>query len=259
MILIDKFITAGKTHFMCQDYIISGKDYIILSDGCSGAKDSDVGARILTHVAANFLKNWKDRRHYIEYYKMGLDIIYNAQVVARLLHISEECLAATLIIAFVENDEVNIFIYGDGYVISVDDEGVSYDAIFYTNNRPFYLSYHLNPNYIKLCESLNEVQIVKRGKDLQTRNHNEPVHWKYKLDKDHLRTVAIASDGIGSFSSKPLINDIVKECVIFKQTNGMFLQRRMNRMLLKHQNQGCYNNDDISIGAFHRDLDERRS
>lgn len=257
MILIDKFITTGKTHFICQDYIISGEDYIVLSDGCSGAENSDVGARILCHTAVNFLETWKHRRYDIEYYAMGLKIIYQAQVISRALNLSDECLTATLIVAFVENNIVDVFIYGDGYIILSNNNEVFGIEISYTNNRPFYLSYYLNPDQKKLYESLHETQLIKIDGNIQKRKYDAPIYYRYTLGKGYLRTAAIASDGIGKFSDKPPIGDIVQECVAFKQTKGLFLQRRMTRMLFNHQRGGSYNDDDISIGAFHMEgLDE---
>ena len=60
---IDHLLKKGKTHKICEDYIISGYNpapYIILSDGCSSSKNTDVGARVLCHVAKQYLENSKD-------------------------------------------------------------------------------------------------------------------------------------------------------------------------------------------------------
>ncbi len=47
----DWFSSQGSQHRINQDYVLSGNDYVILSDGCSMAPNSDIGARLLTHSA----------------------------------------------------------------------------------------------------------------------------------------------------------------------------------------------------------------
>lgn len=47
----DSLFVIGSDHDICQDYVAHHnngvKSYIVLADGCSGSKDSDVGARVL--------------------------------------------------------------------------------------------------------------------------------------------------------------------------------------------------------------------
>ena len=53
----DSFFKIGSTHNICQDYAISGRDehykvdYAIISDGCSGAEDTDIGSRLVSLIA----------------------------------------------------------------------------------------------------------------------------------------------------------------------------------------------------------------
>ena len=51
----DSYFEIGNTHQICQDYALSGnyKDmyYSVVSDGCSSAEHSEIGAQILCHVA----------------------------------------------------------------------------------------------------------------------------------------------------------------------------------------------------------------
>jgi len=55
----DHHYEIGSSHVACEDYAMSGTQegltYAILSDGCSASKDSDVGARILCHLAKSAL------------------------------------------------------------------------------------------------------------------------------------------------------------------------------------------------------------
>ena len=55
MFVVDSHFVKGSSHLVCQDYSSSGFTfngipYIIISDGCSTAKDSDVGARLLVRA-----------------------------------------------------------------------------------------------------------------------------------------------------------------------------------------------------------------
>jgi hypothetical protein len=58
MIQTDIFRRIGATHAVCEDYIIEGNKpfpFIILADGCSTAKNTDMGARILCHLAKQYV------------------------------------------------------------------------------------------------------------------------------------------------------------------------------------------------------------
>ena len=58
MLQIDSYFTNGKVNKVCQDYVIHGETpvpYVILCDGCSSSKFTDVGARILAHSAKEAL------------------------------------------------------------------------------------------------------------------------------------------------------------------------------------------------------------
>ncbi|MBC8139363.1 MAG: protein phosphatase 2C domain-containing protein, partial [Fibrella sp.] len=52
----DAAFAIGKTHKVCQDYALTGDAHatiptVWLSDGCSSSPHTDIGARLLTHVA----------------------------------------------------------------------------------------------------------------------------------------------------------------------------------------------------------------
>ena len=52
----DVFYAIGSTHHVCQDFAVANGDFVILSDGCSSAKDSDWGARLLVKACHNVIK-----------------------------------------------------------------------------------------------------------------------------------------------------------------------------------------------------------
>ena len=56
---VDTFSKIGKTHKICEDYILSGTKpfpYIIISDGCSSSEGTDMGARLLCFLAQQYIR-----------------------------------------------------------------------------------------------------------------------------------------------------------------------------------------------------------
>ena len=86
--------------------------------------------------------------------------------------------------------------------------------------------------------------------EIQYRFH-EPFVNTFPVNK--YKIIAIASDGILSWSFIFNVFETFKECVTYKNTNGAFLQRRMIRFISNLESLGYNHHDDISIGAFCRE------
>lgn len=237
---------------MCQDYILTGEDpnCIILADGCSQVKDSDIGARFLCLSAAKYLKTYRNFLDELDYINMGHQIIFNAEIVALASGISPSCLSATLIIAFYYNGYIHVIVYGDGSVISVDYENnLCFNELSYTDNKPFYLSYFLSPENFKIYKKEN-IKKIERDEYIETEyNFDTPSHYTYSVE--NYKIIAIASDGLSSWSPAIDSKEIFEKCVKYKNINGMFLQRRMIRFISNLEKQKINHMDDISIGAFY--------
>ena len=55
---LDWFMKTGRSHNICEDYVMVGLNpmpHMILADGCSTSPHTDVGARILVMVAKMYL------------------------------------------------------------------------------------------------------------------------------------------------------------------------------------------------------------
>jgi len=255
---LDKFIATGKSHFMCEDYILSGPDFVILSDGCSAAHNSDVGARILCHAAANTLERYRFNWDQFEWFGLGQRIIHQAEIMATAMFLDDECLAATLMIVLndYEKNKIQIFAYGDGYVFYVNNDGtVDLKHIEFVdgkqNNKPFYLLYYLDPKAFDLYAMQHIRQRITSVLDEKLFEFDEPMHWEHQIDD--FRTVLISSDGLSSFDHRPPPLEVAQESTTYKSTAGNFLQRRMVRMIKKLAKQKLYHQDDITIGGFHRE------
>ncbi len=269
MISIDTFIEIGSQHKVCEDYILSGDNYIILADGCSSSKNSEMGARILCYMAQQYLKynilgydNEADLAA-----RMGSWVIHNAEMTARHMGLKKNCLDATLIIANKVDNYIYISMFGDGYIVTQDNfnhHGVTW--IEYTKNMPFYLRYLIDKEDFL---SYHKEKIVKtrhheihtptgeKAYDILEQAYDLPGLFRYDLN--FYKTISIFSDGLGSFidpdagpNSNKLIEvyTLMPEMLGFKTTAGEFLKRRMNRNSKTLKRQGIEHFDDLSMGTF---------
>lgn len=239
--------------------------YVILSDGCSGGKKTDIGSRILCQLAYNSLLVNKDNLGELGHHRLGFGVIQQALTTAKSLQLPSTSLDATLIVAFQYHDWIRVFIYGDGYVFcrSHDDDYesqiVSYKVLF-TKSAPYYLIYEAIPtrrySYMKeryegkpfkrtvvhsnllgrVEETIDEV-IIPLVLNLHVRD---------------FKTIMISSDGIGTFSflqNKSEV-DMFYNFSDIKASKGKFMQRRAGKVIERYEKEGHLHEDDISIGGF---------
>jgi len=287
---IDSFLKIGHSHEQCQDYILTGTDpcpYIILADGCSGAEDSDIGARLLCHTALKYLKKNQSRLDKLDPpEKVGQDIIVDAAFALKIhFNTRIDCLDATLIIAYKFQGHYHIYMYGDGVVFRVDtNDVISYTRIYYKPNAPGYLRYRID-GYEKY-QNTHVVKLTDSHFGLNSYDSMEP--WHHIISEDDIKTLLIASDGVESFfyndqlqyktmfnilkqriineKMKPLQHiiippeikdldwyDVVGEMIDFKNTSGVFLKRRVKKVMKNYLKKGFINDDDLSIGCFYEE------
>jgi hypothetical protein len=264
MIATDIFIEIGSQHKVCEDYIISGMEpepYIILADGCSSSNDTEMGARILCHLAKQYLRYRSDDLHNIDHKKMGRWIIPNAEMAARQMGLKVSCLDATLIVSFFIDGEVKIFMYGDGVVVIKSGNDIEYFKIDFSSNAPYYLSYLIDDHRHELYHQMRNDLIITTH---YNNNFNPLIsNYAYDFPIEFTRTatefdvVFISSDGLTSFiddnptarTSHP-IEEIIGPFMEFKGTKGEYLKRRMKNALKKLGEIGIVHFDDLSIGSY---------
>lgn len=273
MIEIDTFIEKGN-HSICQDYAIYGSSpfpYIIVSDGCSSSEDTDVGSRILTLAARNFLLHPKNYFiHYFEnetnsgdnprslYDKMGLCIINSAIAAAKLLSLDITCLDATLIISFIINGYLYVYMYGDGNILEITNDSQSCLTINYPSGAPYYLSYNLDRlrqiNHFNTCGYKKIESLILNGElnySIDVGCKNKSVY-RFRISDDS--TYLISSDGLNSFksgASKVELKDLILDMTKFKHYTGRFIERRFTRFLSNLKKDKITHFDDISVGGYH--------
>lgn len=135
--------TRGKAE-LNRDYALSGRSpfpFVIVADGCSATKYSEVGALILAHAARNVLGRYSEQ--VIDSYEaFGKAVLSQAESVANLLGRPKEILDATLVLAWVDGEKIRFRMYGDGmFILKSQDGTLEIRQYEYDNNMPFYLSY----------------------------------------------------------------------------------------------------------------------
>ena len=257
---IDTFLEIGSQHKVCEDYIVSGNDpvpYIILSDGCSTSDNTEMGSRILSHLAKQFLKYNADELHDVDYWKLGTWVIHNAEQTARQLGLSKSCLTATLIVAYYLDNQIRIMIYGDGSFVTVGSMGgIDITSIEYEGNAPYYLVYLVDQFRHELYHERSPRKLIKftysdgskRDEDVA---YDSPLDFKLSTTVNPL--VLPMSDGIDSFlhgTDRQPAEQFMPLFVDFKNTKGEFLKRRLNKQMKSFTRSGIHHFDDLSIGAF---------
>lgn len=266
MLKIDTFSEIGSQHKVCEDYCVSSEDpfpFIVLSDGCSSSKDTDMGSRILCHLAKQYFNYNKHFFDYIQKDQLGDWVINNAEQTARHLGLSDTCLDATLIAAYPMLSYVNIIFYGDGLIILEDAaKNIEVFSIHYNPNAPYYLSYKINPkrrldyHNMKVTKKiLHYTEVINKVTEEEIAYDN-PFSLNINLVTSGYKKIMICTDGIESFlkgTDKPdqqTLKSIFKECLNFKTTAGEFLKRRLIRVLKELKTEGWNHYDDLTAGVI---------
>lgn len=280
MINTDTFLRIGSSHAVCEDYVLSGAhqlQYVILSDGCSSSPSTEMGSRILCYLARQYVRyrfdefpGSKPGGFRLDYNDMGSWVIHNAEMVVRQMGLPRTCLDATLMVSYLDpfesNQTVNIFIYGDGFVVVIP-KNESYnlqiqEVEFAPGNMPFYLSYTVDP--LRL-QAYHEQKVSKYFKatdcDPSTYYWDDQYAYDFpsrlSLSMNDYKAVMMFSDGLKSFIKQDPTNreiipvvDVIGDLVGFKNIKGKYLQRRVDKALKTLAKQNIVHYDDLSIGAY---------
>lgn len=261
MISTDIFLEIGSQHKVCEDYIIKGHNpepYIILADGCSSSDNTEMGARILCHLAKKYLQYRSEDLHDLDYRKMGQWIIHNAEMVARQLGLKVSCLDATLIVGYYLDKQVHIYMYGDGAIITKDGGRIEVHKVDFSNNAPYYLSYQIDDHRHELYHEMkNDMSIKVLSPDGEKCAVYAYDFASYFLFDGSYDTIFMTSDGIFSFivenaTERRIIpeGDVLPDFMNFKNVKGEFLKRRLNKALKDLNKRDINHYDDLSVGAF---------
>lgn len=280
----DSYYEIGNGHKVCEDYAVSGvyKNlvYAIISDGCSGSNNTDVGARILSIIARDTLLYLYNRdilfdfSKSIERYSIFKELILKKCLEAKsTLNLSVNTFDATLLIAFSNGNTSSIMAWGDGYIIIEKQGGVIINELKFESGAPYYLSYNLDDNKNKIY--LDTYKSTLLIHNVFTLNNDKipiviekpcdidiPFEKVYNVEDNILRII-LSSDGIDTyFDDKNWIDpekgenknytaiDIIPRIIGYKSTIGEFVTRRMSRLKKDMKKDHILHDDDISCSAI---------
>jgi serine/threonine protein phosphatase PrpC len=280
----DSYFEIGSSHMVCQDYALSGnyRDmwYGIVSDGCSSADYSEIGAQVLCHVTKNFLSLYYDlffnetiKAEYIA----GLlanSIRAKADEVRKVYPISRDSLQATLLVSVVvkiaDIQKAFIFAWGDGVIMSSKSQTLHVETIDYPKtNAPVYLMtdqeayknkfapedcvkqtkmYTLDPSTYKMVyESIESINMAWASKTFWG-----PYVQSFNVNPGYF--ILLATDGLSQYqdqNKKPIeILNIIPSILDYPNYNGQFVKRTMNFLKRDLIRKNWSHADDIGIATI---------
>lgn len=262
---MDSFFTIARQHLICQDYAIAAVEpfpLLILSDGCSSSRDTDIGSRLLVKSAQKILCSALKTGAFPSYQELGAAILANAVAAADCLALRRSALDATLLIAMFSGDAVTVMMYGDGHLATIRrDGGLEYVSVSHNDNMPYYLNYWTDEPrkrqyWAENRDGKDAVTITTHsGQQQETRlsDYDAPLVWTFPVSE--YRLVALCSDGVAAFSSIETgqivpVEQMLEGLLAFKTTAGEFATRRAKRLLKELDKQGIYPADDLSVAAM---------
>ncbi len=258
MLYYDQYYTIGSTHTVCEDYIIQGNvpsPFIVLSDGCSSSKNTDVGAKILALTTKQILANAK--KWPLDYLEFGQLLINTGLKTVKKLNLSEEVLDATVILAFLHEDNIIVYMYGDGCLFTKEHTGkINTIEVEFTHNAPYYLTYWNNKERLLGYSSYEPNPLVlidfEYGKS-ELKPFQTQLIFKFPLEK--FKYIAIASDGASQCinfdqQNKIPIYKIANDLLKFQDITDKFVEQNTKDVLQQYAQQSIYPADDLSVGIF---------
>lgn len=252
----DYHFAIGRQHTICEDYALAGPDWIAVSDGCSESAHSDVGARLICHMAAVGGPDFAAAR---------------ARPLLDRLGLPPAALDATLLYARHNPDtrSVVVRIYGDGVVVGRRRDGTNVIKVStFPSGAPLYQNYATDSvrrrGYFAQFGGAHVLHTITEGvNDRWSFDHTpdsaDVICCEFPTDTFDL--VLLMSDGALSFdrtepsgSKAPVeITEIVDEMLAIKGFVGEFLTRRVKRFLRDAEARGWRHHDDFAVAGIYLD------
>lgn len=280
----DCYFERGKTHLVCEDYAlvearpavvpdnewgfapVRETPFILVSDGCSSSKHTDVGARRLCFAAKDLIA----AGDIVQAGKI-LETVREFPWIHRQDYRGPNYLDATLLAAYPFRKVIEVVASGDGVICARrrKDQVIETHRISFNGNAPGYISYLLDLERGRSYTAGHGIRtvFVHEGRELvdvhvQKVLTEEFVHLDYRVlfptaDYD---LVALFSDGVESFQREvsrgrfePVeMFDVLDQLLAIKNTTGQFVVRRIRRFLGKFcVTNNWHHNDDVSMAAIY--------
>lgn len=282
----DSAFEIGAAHAICQDYSLAGgslpaapgaqpglqaSPYVILSDGCSSSSDTDIGARLLVKAAEQTLLEL-DGSPAGDPSEIHREAARRALAWAELVGLRPQAVDATLLTAYLVDDELILGCSGDGVICLQSVAGaIDVYSISYASGYPLYPSYAHQPERL-----LAWADVERSGREVRhfrcaslesplrlcdTSSSSVPTE-VFTVRAQDYTYVALFSDGIHSFYSTAQTetsrrieaipaDEALRGFVSFKSARGAFVGRRMKRFLKDCRARGWQHADDLAFGALY--------
>jgi hypothetical protein len=257
--ICDAHYWKGMGHQVCEDYaraIECSRGLITaVSDGCSGAPDTDIGARLIACAAAH---------QYILTGGVSLPVVVDT--VQRLVPpgIHTDCLHATLLTIQPDERGVVASVTGDGLVLvrHRDTKLIEVYDVDYQDvpGYPYYL--HEDKQKVFFGQGYGQRVISRHleGEDCIVIREDmvtpETLTYSLPFPSSMFDLVMVCTDGVKTFrdaSSTPVPTmDVAKYLMDIRVLKGEFVQRAANffrKMVVAKQGWSHY--DDIGLGAIY--------
>lgn len=268
---VDAIYAIGAGHKVCQDYCAAqliaqcnkARPVLIVADGCSSSRDSDIGARLVARAALNHAGLALERAGDPLWWRScGTAIAGTLKRWTRSLRLPAEALDATLVYGLGDGNTFRVGFYGDGYaVIKTRGGAMRVIQVTYESNAPRYLSYWMDQargaryglefpgRVIIRTYDGTESGFVLTGELYQDVHQPVAMAWP----EEELSLVIISTDGLGSFTRNGIEQvpwqQVLPEVVAFKSPAGEFLQRRITRMKAVQEKSAIRHWDDLGLAA----------
>jgi len=279
MVNSDSYYEIGAGHVFCQDYAdhgtfnILGKDYTyaIVSDGCSGSKDSDIGARLLAKSFPMCIRHLLMHKNDLSL--ANLEIEFSETWGLKQVYAGPLGMDATIVAMVYSHadDTLYSFAWGDGKIYyafkSQNPQGDYLNDITFKSNAPFYLSYLQDKSRITEYEKAFGLDYANHQGYIITptncvalpesfKSGQKSFSEVYKNASQTLRFASVFSDGIDTYQKKDNPNMSMGRHVLFgeiagyKNFNGEFVKRRMIAFKKQCAKDGWIHYDDVSAATI---------
>ncbi len=262
----DNYYLIGDNHLHCQDYSYSGiidnkVPYAIIADGCSTAKDSDVGARMITHSVRKFITKLSitNDDFYVDSFINKVRNFISWELKTALF-LEKEAYTSTIKFSYIWDDKLYLFHYGDGYTIIKDLDTNQIVKNYFTkfeSNAPYYLYYSYNEESHKIYKDCFSGKIetengVYENVEEYLKNENNFYQVINLKDLPKNFSVSVMSDGIDSFykTNSDEKFDFLDEITNFTNPFGEFVKRKMKKFIIKKSKEELKHFDDLSLATI---------
>lgn len=251
----DSYFSIGSTHKVCQDYTIHEADHVILSDGCSSVPNSDVGARIISHLTSQRFKRG------LKHVSVGVE---EAVWTSNAMGLNPMCLCATLLTINTTGCNIEATMVGDGCIVSrrrnnKELEIFNLEFVSGAPVYPYYFSDGMIDQYLSEFGDKYKVNGIVQPNGYFTDYKDWILRKPFPINEYDM--VAVFSDGVNSFQETVKTDTsittipfsaekVISEILDIKGFAGNFIQRRCNRVLKDLRGREIQHTDDFSVGVI---------